>query len=139
MRTTLFFILFMVSGCLGAPKTNEIFILQPEPIKQFDNILYTFKMVESSNREKVVNPSGATGILQIMPIMIKEVNRICKKLKNPMRFTLADRFDLPKSVQIWYIVQNYYNAGYDLKKACKVWNSRGGEKYLNAIKKYMNL
>jgi len=131
-KLSIIFFLLIFTRILFAPGLAIINIPSAEPIR-FDPILMAFEKIESSNREKIVNSIGATGILQIMPIMIDEVNRICRKLKNPMRFTIADRLDSTKSVQIWYIVQNYYNAGYDLKRACKVWNSKAGTDYYNKI------
>ena len=127
----------MVSSCLSAPKVKEMFILQPEPIKQFDSILYAFEMTESNQREDAVNPSGAVGVLQLMPIMVDEANRICRITGNPSRFTYSDRLDSVKSVRMWYITNAYHNPNYTVEGAVKLWNSRGGEKYINKIKSWL--
>ena len=137
MRTILFFILFMFTRCLSATKVKEIFILQPEPIKQFDSILFAFMKVESGNRDSVVNSKGYTGVLQIGKVMVDEANRICRLTGNPSRFTYEDRLDSVKSVRVWYVVQSYKNPTYDLQKAAHVWNPGHSEKYINKIKSWL--
>ena len=137
MKVFCILILFMFTSCLGNPKTNELYIIAPEPIKQFDSILFAFMKVESGNRDSVVNSKGYTGVLQIGKVMVDEANRICRITKNPSRFTYSDRLDSVKSVRIWYIVQSFKNPTYDLQKAAVVWNPGASEKYINKIKSWL--
>ena len=46
----------------------------------------------------------AVGVLQIRPIMVREVNRILKKNKSNLRFTLDDRWDRQKSIDMFDIM-----------------------------------
>jgi hypothetical protein len=94
------------------------------PLK--DKLLAAIIQTESRYDAGAVLPSeNAVGILQIRPIMIEDVNRILIYKKDSRRYTLEDRINPKKSIEIWYIVQRYYNPTYDLRTACLVWNGRG--------------
>jgi hypothetical protein len=122
--------------CLAvkAPNNHVFNIIKPNP-KNSDKMLYAFQKTESNFRTDVINKLGYTGILQIGQQMIDETNRICKLTKNPARFTIVDALSRAKSVQMWYIVQGYYNPSYDLKIACRVWNPTASAKYYLRIQK----
>jgi hypothetical protein len=137
MKALLILILFMFTSCLSAPKQSDMVIVASEPIKTFDSILYAFIMTESTNRADAVNSKGYTGILQLGKIMVDEANRICKLTGNPARFNYEDRLDSLKSIQIWYVVQDYRNPTYDLQKAIRIWNPGSGTQYADTIKKYI--
>jgi len=110
-----------------APKnTNSCFlILAGEPIYILnikDPVLRAFVWFESRFIEDIVNPvSGARGILQILPPMIKRANSILELQGSNLRYTWDDAFNAKKSIEIWYLVQNYLNPTYDVRKACQIW------------------
>ena len=70
--------------------------------------------------------------------MITDANRICEKMGYPNRFTLQDRFNKDKSIEIWYLMNYYYNRSYDLKRAAHLWNPEGGEEYYQLINQTYN-
>ena len=124
----LFMVLLFVGGYslpAEAPvyKTYYIAISKPCYIYNIqDPMLRAFIQVESGFNPEAVNPiSGARGILQYLPIMIEEVNKICVKKNIPKKFTWEDAWDPYLSIDIWYIVQNYHNPEYDIQKACRIW------------------
>jgi hypothetical protein len=131
--------ILLLSVCLNllAPEYHTIPIQQAEKIKVYDPILYAFMFVESSFVKDTVNSLNAGGILQIRPEMIAEVNRILVLTGGVPKYVLDDRLDSVKSVQIWRIVQSYWNPGYDLKRAAKVWNPLASAEYLKRIKKHL--
>jgi hypothetical protein len=109
-----------------APCDNSFIVISPELICKYgvdDSILRAFISLESGFKEDAVNPiTGARGILQILPPMVTEVNRIMKEYDLPeVQFTWDDAWDAEKSIEIWYIVQSYHNLDYDVKKACRLW------------------
>jgi hypothetical protein len=129
-------ILTLYFSILTAPPNQTIYIAESNEIRIFDPMLYAFQKVESNFDTDVVNHLGYTGILQEGLEMIAEANRICKMTGNPARFKFPGAaLDSLQSVQIWYIVQNYWNVQYTLKKACKVWNPLASNKYYLKIKK----
>jgi len=135
-RMTTILILSLFFSVLTAPPDQVVYIVAPERIIVFDPMLYAFQKIESNFDCEVVNHLGYTGILQEGPEMIAEANRICKLTGNPKRFTFpAAALDSVKSVQVWYIVQDYWNPKYQLKKACKIWNPLASINYYKKIKK----
>lgn len=128
MITTLTLLLFLSLPGF-APTERAIHIERKEPICIYnadDPLLRAVIRLESNFNPLAVNPvSGARGILQIMPDMIKEVNRICKKLGINEHYTWNDAFDPVKSIRIWYIAQEYHNPTYDTNLACQIWFGRG--------------
>jgi hypothetical protein len=118
----------------GAPPNQTICIVQSESIKVFDKMLYSFMKVESNFDTDTINRLGYGGILQIGTEMIAEANRICRIRHISKSFTLTDRLDSIKSVQVWYIVQNYWNPSYTLEKASKIWNPKASNKYYKKLK-----
>ena len=137
MITIIIFIFLFLP--LHAPEYHYLYFQESEGIRVFDKMLYAFEKVESDFNCDTVNSCNAGGILQITPKMIAECNRITKLLKIPFRCVLSDRLDSLKSVQIWYIVQNYWNLGYDLKRACKIWNPKGDKRYYIRILKNIRI
>ena len=82
--------------------------------------------------------SEAVGALQIRPIMVREVNRILRIQKSDIRFTLKDRFDRTKTIEMFYIWKNYHHKDSDMETIARNWN--GGPKGYkrNSTLKYWN-
>ena len=131
-----------------APVNRAIYIKQAEPICIYnikDPLLRAVAKTESNFNPLAVNPvSKARGLLQIMPDMIKEVNRICRKIGIEESYTWADAFDPVKSIRMWYIAQDYHNPKYDLNLACQIWFGRGVQwdgmtwvEYSGIVKKHL--
>ena len=80
----------------------------------------------------------AVGALQIRPIMVREVNRILKIQKSDKRFTLKDRFEREKSIEMFYIWKNYHHKDSEPEVIARNWN--GGPKgyKVNRTVKYWN-
>ena len=126
---TALFIAFLTIRCWAPGGIYQASIIAEEPIYIFnlkDPVARTFAYYESRFKIHAVNKvSGARGIFQFMPVMIREVNEICKLTDNPKRYTWNDAFNPQKSIEMWYIVQNYHNPEYDVAKACKIWFGSG--------------
>lgn len=88
--------------------------------------------VESEGNEKAVSANGqCCGVLQITPILVKEVNNILGYEK----YTLQDRFNKEKSIEMFYIMQHRHNASHDMRKAISLWN-RSTWYYNKVMKQY---
>ena len=82
-------------------------------------MLLAFMIKESSNGVNTYNESeDAVGYLQIRPIMVKEVNLLVGYEK----YTLEDRWDKQKSIEMFTDYQNAVNPTWDLELAAKKWN-----------------
>lgn len=91
-----------------------------------ESILVAIIAIESRGDIFISNSQeNAVGLLQIRPIMVKDVNRILGRKK----YNLNDRFNKIKSIEMFNIYQDYYNPGLNPEKAAKIWN--GGPNGMN--------
>ena len=82
--------------------------------------------VESEGNPNAVS-GHSVGAMQITPILVKDCNNILKKQKSSKRYTMADRYSVAKSKEMFLIIQKYYNPESNIEKAIRLWN--GGVKY----------
>ena len=82
--------------------------------------------VESEGNPNAVS-GKSVGAMQITPILVKDCNDILKKQKSSKRYTMADRYSVEKSKEMFLIIQKYYNPENNIEKAIRLWN--GGVKY----------
>ena len=87
----------------------------------------------------------AVGALQIRPIMVREVNRILRNQKSDKRYSLKDRFERDKSIEMFYIWKNYHHKDSEAEVIARNWNGgpRGFKlnrtiKYWNKVEKQLN-
>ena len=113
------------------------------PIIESERLVSALIFVESRGNDSAIGDkhlvgNEAVGALQIRPIMVKEVNRILKIQKINKRFTLKDRFERDKSIEMFYIWKNYHHKDSDYETIARNWN--GGPKgyKLNRTVKYWN-
>ena len=85
--------------------------------------------VESKGDSKAVGSKDDVGVLQITPILLHDCNRILKTEK----FTLEDRLDSLKSVEMFNVIQDHYNPQHDYHWALKIWNPRSAPSYHRAV------
>lgn len=116
----------------GNPKVEEIecsidTIVVYKTGHDYDWELFTQALiwVESKGDCKAVGSNNDVGVLQITPILVEDCNRI---LKNE-GFTLEDRLDSLKSVEMFNIIQDHYNPQHDYHLALKIWNGQAPLSY----------
>ena len=81
--------------------------------------------VESRGDSKAVGSKDDIGVLQFTPILIEDVNRILGREV----YTLEDRLDSLKSVEMFNIIQDHYNPQHDYHWALKIWNCHAPQSY----------
>jgi hypothetical protein len=90
--------------------------------------------VESEGNPNAVS-GNSVGVMQITPILVQDCNDILKKQKSKKRYTMADRYNVSKSKEMFLIIQKYYNPENNVEKAIRLWN--GGIKYsIRATNRY---
>jgi len=97
--------------------------------------------VESGGNARAVS-GNSVGAMQITPILVKDCNIILKKRNSKLRYTLADRYSLEKSKEMFLLIQSFHNPENNVEKAIRSWN--GGPKYSvratnRYFKKVMNI
>jgi hypothetical protein len=119
------------------------------------DVLYSsIVWVESKGNANAKSRDGSVGIIQIKPVMVKEVNRICKIKGIDKRFTLADRKDPSKSSEMFWIYQEFYNPDInrdslskkDMEIMARKWNGgpeghrkKATNKYWRKVSKRVNI
>ena len=82
--------------------------------------------VESEGNPRAVS-GNSVGVMQITPILVEDCNQILKRQKSKKRYTLADRYSVEKSKEMFLLIQKYYNPTNSIEKAIRSWN--GGVNY----------
>ncbi len=82
--------------------------------------------VESEGNPKAES-GNSVGVMQITPILVAECNNILKRKKSKKRFTLADRYNISKSKEMFLLIQSVYNPLNSIERAIRSWN--GGNHY----------
>jgi hypothetical protein len=92
-------------------------------MKTLTAIIKTEKPHTIQQARKAYLRENAVGILQIRPIMV----RACNQIAGYNKYTLKDRNDSIKSVEMFFLFQDRHNLEYNFERACYLWN--GGEGY----------
>ena len=73
-------------------------------VRNVDDLVEAMVWVESKGKEDAyAKRENAAGILQIRPIMVNDVNRILNLNKDDRFYTLDDRWDKEKSIEMFYV------------------------------------
>ena len=93
---------------------------------QANRLIEALIQVESSGREDCVGDRHlivpSIGVLQIRPIMVREVNRILAILGDDKRYTNKDRYSRVKSIEMFIIWRDYHHKNDSDEVICRNWN-----------------
>ena len=133
----------------GSVTVEKIVTLTPKPIQplqiensipKIEDLVNALIQVESRGNDSAVGdkhlPAPSVGVLQIRPIMVKEVNRICKKIGSVHRFTLNDRFDREKSIHMFMIWKKYHHKDSNFEAIARSWNGGPRWRSIKRTEKY---
>jgi len=88
-----------------------------------DCLVEAIIQVESRGDSTAVGDRGrAVGVLQIWPIMVREVNRIQEKNGSDVRYVYTDRYSVKKSIEMFHIWREYYHSDSDWETIARCWN-----------------
>lgn len=107
----------LMSACLHATKTSVV---------DWNPVMDAIIQVESEGNPNAVS-GNSVGVMQITPILVKECNNILQSRKSKKRYTLADRYSVEKSKEMFLLIQSHYNPLNSIEKAIRSWN--GGVHY----------
>lgn len=99
----------------------SITAIAQKPSVNYTRLINAIGTVESRMTDNAVNGSHA-GFLQISKVCVEDCNRINKIKKVSKRYTLQDRFNRQKSIEMFWIVQNFYNPTLDIDYMILMWN-----------------
>lgn len=149
---SLFIVLMNIRKAKGTPvvkKSKEVVIVV-DTVEPIDKLVKALIHVESRGKEDAVGDThlGAPsiGVLQIRPIMVREVNRILKKRKSNKKFKLKDRFSRDKSIEMFKVWREYHHPNDKFEKIARNWNGgpngyrfKRTEQYWNKVKKQLEI
>ena len=115
-------------------KPPTLIVATVDPINgKIDNrkeLIEAMAFVESGGNPEVIGDldldSPSVGLLQIRPIMVREVNRILKNQGSEKRFKNRDRKNAEASIEMFNIWANAYHIDSSYEKMARNWN--GGPK-----------
>ena len=142
-----FIILLIIPLFIGATKkvmvreVLPVIEIEPKPIKpiviepiviepEITSLIDALIIVESQGNDSAVGDTHLSepsiGVLQIRPIMVKEVNRILKMKGTKHRYKMSDRWDREKSIEMFRIWQEFHHDDSNYEEIARSWN--GGPK-----------
>jgi hypothetical protein len=108
----------------------------------WNDVIDAIIQVESSGNSNAKN-GNQVGAMQITPILVADCNQILKQRGSKKRYTLADRFSVKKSKEMFLLIQSWYNPHNNVEKAIRSWNGganysvRGTQKYFEKVMRAM--
>lgn len=142
MRLILFLIL--LGGCTTevVPPPKKVSYMTPK-VDRVHQFIEAVIHVESRGNVRAYNESeDAVGCLQIRPIMVREVNRQLKKIGSNKRYTLTDRWDRYKSIEMFNVMANVVKRTDEMtfmewaERVARRWNGGGRGYYKESTKEY---
>jgi len=120
---SLFVLMMNVSAATAANETSNV-----SSTDDFDwtPVMEAIIQVESEGNPKAKS-GNSVGVMQITPILVAECNDILKKKKSKKRYSLADRFSIAKSKEMFLLIQSVHNPLNSIEHAIRAWN--GGNHY----------
>jgi len=125
-------LLFAATSKRVVNQIEEIIEVEPKPIvlsevEPIDELIDALIYVESKGNDSAIGDRHlgsqyAVGVLQIRPIMVREVNRILKLRGSDYRFQLKDRYDRDKSIEMFLIWKEFHHNDSDFEAIARSWN-----------------
>lgn len=116
----LYLLLPALLGGTAPPRTSSLpesaHAVQPaDTLSDWEVLQMAIAFTESRFKADAVGKSGDSGIYQIMPIYVREVNR----LSGDERYTHEDAFDIGKSIEMFNTLQGFKNPEHDIELAIR--------------------
>lgn len=110
---------------LEQPQEEKV-VLEKIKVKPIEPLVNALIYVESRGKSDAIGDTHlgepSIGVLQIRPIMVREVNRILKLKGVDYRYKLSDRRDSIKSVEMFLIWKEFHHKDSDFEKIARNWN-----------------
>jgi hypothetical protein len=145
---------FWAGSTTNEPTEEEFCLEENEKIIQItdtvevadSSLIHALINVESRGKSNLLGDKHlgepSVGVLQIRPIMVREVNRILKIQGSEIRYKRKDRFSRQRSIEMFVIWRDFHHKGDSDEVIAKCWNGgpRGPKKiktqhYWNKVQK----
>ena len=112
------------------PKPIQPILVEEIQVPEIYDLVNALIIVESQGNDSAVGDTHlgepSIGVLQIRPIMVREVNRILKMKGTKHRYKMSDRWDREKSIEMFLIWKEFHHDDSDYEEIARSWN--GGPK-----------
>lgn len=128
--------LYPAKAGIATPKKE---VHEEEKVFDWAPVIEAIIYVESGGDDMAEGWGSAVGALQITPILVREVNLILTRRGQEGCYTLADRYDRAKSIEMFYLIQSYFNPNNDIEQAIRAWNGgmgysrKGTQRYYDKV------
>lgn len=109
------FVLMMLLNC------STFYVKAQNTTVDYNRLITAIGTVESELNDKARSGVHA-GFLQISKVCVTECNRINKLKGVSTRYTLQDRFNHQKAIEMFWIIQKFYNPKLDIDYMVLLWN-----------------
>lgn len=99
------------------PARTDTLVFITDHLTTWQELILAIAYTESRFNPQAVGKAHDSGVLQLTPIYIREVNRVAGT-----DYELADAFDIEKAVEIFSRMQEHYNPEHDVEKAIRLHN-----------------
>ena len=93
--------------------------------QEWETFIKALIWVESKDNPDAIGSLDDVGVLQILKVIVDDCNRILGYDK----YSYEDRKDSLKSIEMFNVIQWYYNPEKDMHFALKLWNSKAPVSY----------
>ena len=106
-------------------------------------VINAIAQVESGGNPKA-RSTDCVGLLQIRPVLVRDVNEYLGMRGSKKRFSMDDRYSAEKSKEMFILYQRRYNPRNNIEKAIRIWNGGPGysvrktDGYLNRVMAHYN-
>lgn len=126
--------LSLFAGNKGVKKSSQI---------NWNPVIEAIIQVESEGN-RFAKSGNQVGAMQITPVLVRECNRILELRESKKRYSLADRFSIAKSKEMFLLIQSFHNAENNIEFAIRSWNGgvnyskKATQRYYEKVKKLIN-
>ena len=134
------------SGVLGEKvfthRIEQKVVVEKVKVKPIEPLVNALIQVESRGNSQAIGDTHlgepSIGVLQIRPIMVREVTIILKLKRIDHKYKLSDRKDSIKSTEMFYIWYEFHHKDDDFETIARSWNGGSNGPKLKATEHYWN-
>ncbi len=126
--------LSLFAGNKGVKKSSQM---------NWNPVIEAIIQVESEGN-RFAKSGNQVGAMQRTPVLVRECNLILELRESKKRYSLADRFSIAKSKEMFLLIQSFHNAENNIEFAIRSWNGgvnyskKATQRYYEKVKKLIN-
>lgn len=114
--------------------SNKEYIFIKDTLTEWEIFVMALVEVECERNPDAKSSKDAIGPFQITEVYVSEINRLYNT-----NYVFEDAWNLNKSIEMFELMNDYYNPNRDIDKAIQIHNPGAGSWYAKRIKERMKL